>query len=140
MKMCPKCRLSKPLDDFHKNRSSRDGLQSVCKPCRIETNKKSRRLNPEKRREVLRQQSRKEVSSKGYRANKRSSPLQIKAHHMVENAVKAGRLVKPTACSACGQTQFSIQAHHADYGKPLDVVWVCAPCHAEIHINEGKAA
>lgn len=32
-KQCTKCRESKPLTEFHKNRSARDGLYCYCKSC-----------------------------------------------------------------------------------------------------------
>ena len=34
MKCCSECGLTKPLDEFSKNRSSKDGYQSGCKKCR----------------------------------------------------------------------------------------------------------
>lgn len=34
LKTCPKCKISKSLDRYHKNKSSRDGLQYHCKDCR----------------------------------------------------------------------------------------------------------
>ncbi len=36
-KRCNKCKEVKSLDEFHKNKSSRDGLQGRCKPCVRET-------------------------------------------------------------------------------------------------------
>jgi hypothetical protein len=35
-KRCPKCREVKPLSEFWKNRSMRDGLQNYCKLCHTE--------------------------------------------------------------------------------------------------------
>jgi hypothetical protein len=32
---------------------------------------------------------------------------------------------------ACGSTDS--QMHHDDYGKPLEVVWMCRPCHMALH-------
>lgn len=34
MKKCSRCRVKKELDEFHKNRSRKDGRQSYCKKCR----------------------------------------------------------------------------------------------------------
>ena len=55
------------------------------------------------------------------------------AHIRLGNAVKSGKIVKPDACSVCGNTQRRIHGHHYDYSKPLDVIWVCPPCHREFH-------
>ena len=33
MKICGKCKIEKSLDEFHKNKSTRSGLASYCKPC-----------------------------------------------------------------------------------------------------------
>ena len=33
-KLCPKCGVEKPLTDFHKNRTQKDGHQGFCKHCR----------------------------------------------------------------------------------------------------------
>jgi hypothetical protein len=27
----------------------------------------------------------------------------------------------------------AVQAHHADYARPLDVSWLCISCHRDIH-------
>jgi len=35
MKTCPKCRELKPLDDFYKDRSNKDGHQGSCKRCQV---------------------------------------------------------------------------------------------------------
>ena len=34
-------------------------------------------------------------------------------------------------CEVCGNAK--AQAHHDDYGKPLDVRWLCTTHHAEWH-------
>lgn len=34
MKRCPRCGETKPLSEFHANKSRRDGVQTYCKPCR----------------------------------------------------------------------------------------------------------
>lgn len=36
VKHCPKCRETKPLDAFHKNKSQKDGLNHYCKACKAQ--------------------------------------------------------------------------------------------------------
>jgi hypothetical protein len=48
MKQCIVCKNSKPLSEFYKNKSKKDGLQGRCKPCdisqgRIEYNKNAKK-------------------------------------------------------------------------------------------------
>lgn len=54
-----------------------------------------------------------------------------RAHRAVEWAVKTGKLTR-TPCH-CGATE--VQAHHHDYAKPLDVVWLCSACHGREHAS-----
>ena len=37
----------------------------------------------------------------------------------------------PQPCSQCGKEV--AQKHHPDYGKPLEFVWLCRPCHLAHH-------
>ena len=36
MKRCPKCKQTKPLSEYHRNKSRSDGLAAQCKPCTLE--------------------------------------------------------------------------------------------------------
>lgn len=62
-----------------------------------------------------------------------------RAHDLVEKAVLCGRLTRASACETCGGSgefkdgRTSIQAHHDDYNKPMQVRWLCQPCHHEWH-------
>lgn len=55
--------------------------------------------------------------------------LAHQAHRLVRRAVRQG-------CSACAST-FRLLAHHDDYSKPLDVIWLCDSCHQERHRKLG---
>lgn len=35
MKRCCTCKETKPLDEFYRNKSTKDGYQSSCKPCQL---------------------------------------------------------------------------------------------------------
>jgi hypothetical protein len=61
-----------------------------------------------------------------------------RAQGMVEKAIKKGVLIRKP-CEVCGEFQTAsdgrslIHAHHADYNKPLDVMWLCQKHHHEWH-------
>ena len=52
------------------------------------------------------------------------------ARKKVATELMAGRLVRGL-CRACGSKKS--EAHHTDYSKPLDIVWLCRRCHALMH-------
>jgi len=37
-------------------------------------------------------------------------------------------------CLSCGSTDS--QMHHEDYSKPLQVIWLCRPCHLRMHASD----
>ncbi len=65
---------------------------------------------------------------------RRKDPEKDSARRRVSRAVKNGEL-KRKPCEVCGS--FYSQAHHEDYSKPLDVIWLCRKHHLELH---GKVA
>jgi hypothetical protein len=50
------------------------------------------------------------------------------ARSQVRYALKKG-ILKREAC-ICGETK--VEAHHADYKRPLDVMWVCRKHHKKL--------
>jgi hypothetical protein len=58
------------------------------------------------------------------------------ARRAIDNAVQNGRIIKPDRCSECGAKCLP-HGHHDDYTKPLDVRWLCARCHVEVHRQRG---
>ena len=61
-------------------------------------------------------------------------PERCRANGRVQYALQTGKLRKPTYCEICGR-KTKLHAHHEDYDKPLDVIWVCWLCHNGIHMN-----
>jgi hypothetical protein len=49
---------------------------------------------------------------------------------MVNAAIARGRLVRGS-CEECGAHE--AQAHHPDYTKPFEVVWLCRVHHLSVH-------
>lgn len=56
-----------------------------------------------------------------------------KARREVAIALKSGKLVKPDRCINCQVFTATLEAHHPDHYKPLEVVWLCRKCHGQVH-------
>ena len=54
------------------------------------------------------------------------------ARKAVTEALKLGRLERPAHCERC-ERELPVEAHHFDYNRPLDVTWLCRPCHNTVH-------
>lgn len=59
-------------------------------------------------------------------------PNKRRAYWTVKNAIRSGRLTRPSDCSCCGAST-KTDAHHDDYSKPLEVRWLCRQCHLAAH-------
>ena len=57
-------------------------------------------------------------------------PKKVNAREKVASAIRSG-LLKQEPCAICGSP--NTQAHHEDYNKPLDVIWLCPKHHREAH-------
>jgi hypothetical protein len=77
------------------------------------------------------------TTEKGKKAlNKSSHKMYIKhkekwiARAKTRYAISKGIIKKPTKCEVCELVK-PLQAHHEDYSKPLEVIFLCYSCHAE---------
>jgi len=141
MKECFKCKTVKPLSEFYAHPQMADGYLNKCKDC----NKKDvseriafkRATDPQwiiKERERCRKKQALYLKENGPipQANKKVTPHKVAANILLRRAVLAGRVLKKP-CEVCKNTK--TQAHHEDYEKPLDVVWLCTRHHADRHIH-----
>lgn len=61
------------------------------------------------------------------------------AHSAVAAAVVSGALVRSSQCERCPTVADNTIAHHHDYDQPLDIEWLCRPCHGKHHAENGSA-
>lgn len=140
-KVCFKCDQNLPLTLFYKHRSMKDGRLNKCIECTKAEAVKHRLDNVER----IREYDRKRYQDPKRKANviernkryKALNPLKNRARYAVNNAVRDGKLVKPEECSECGSSGI-IHGHHDDYGKPLEVRWLCPVCHSAWHQKNGE--
>ena len=59
------------------------------------------------------------------------------ARWQTRRAIVAGKLSKQP-CEVCGAP--TVDAHHDDYSRPLDVRWLCRPHHREHHARQRAEA
>jgi hypothetical protein len=150
-KACAKCGAFKPLAAFGANRTRKDGHQSRCKFCEKSRNAKnrarvvadpvlhaarlefSRAYNQKLKAEGLRKKRSPAQIAEEDRRTHAKHPERRRARNAVNNAITSGRLKRQTVCEDCGSTPEKIQKHHECYSKPLEVVWLCVPCHGKRH-------
>lgn len=58
--------------------------------------------------------------------------LENRSRKLFRYHIKAGNVKESNICEECGSMKY-IEAHHPDYSKPLDVIWMCKKCHKRIH-------
>lgn len=135
MKKCFKCGEVKTLSDFYKHKAMGDGHLNKCKECTKEDVRERRRTNPKVQEyDRLRGNRQDPDYQKQYR---KRYPNKYKAHRLINNGIRDGKISSKNSCEECF-SEFSVEAHHDDYSKPLDVRWLCALCHKRWHSKNGE--
>ena len=133
-KKCFKCNAVKPLEGFYKHSQMLDGHVNKCKECNKNDVTANRNKNIEKVREYDRARGKIPERLKAQveitRAWRAEDSRRSVAHYAVAQAIRSGLLVR-MPCIRCGKEK--TEAHHEDYDKPLEVMWLCTPCHKQRH-------
>lgn len=88
-----------------------DGANVYCRYCYAEYRRKQRLVDKDER-------------------------IKHRARAKAQRAVSNGLIFKHN-CALCKSE--NSEMHHPDYSKPLDVIWLCEPCHNHLHSLERKA-
>lgn len=134
MKKCFKCGRDLPLTEYYRHPRTADGRLGKCKSCAKADVAAYREGNLEvvKKRNLdwSRTPNGRALQKRTVSRRTQEHPERVKAVWMVNNAVKWGHM-KKHPCFVCGEIK--TQGHHADYSRPLDVVWLCKKHHVETH-------
>ena len=133
-KECFKCKTVKPLTEFYKHSMMADGHLNKCKQCAKRDVSEHREKNLDKIRAYDRDRGKRperiKLNVEVTRAWRSEDLRRQRAHNMVSRSIKKGELTR-MPCIRCGALK--AVAHHDDYDKPLDVMWLCTPCHKQRH-------
>lgn len=150
LKTCFKCAAEKPRTEFYAHKQMADGLLGKCKTCCRKDVSENRAANwsyysafdreranlPHrvKQRDEYQKSTRgRIVKAKSQKRYLERWPGKRAAHSSVSNALRDGRMARPDCCSSCG-CSCKPEAHHCDYAKPLEVMWLCKSCHVAWHL------
>lgn len=153
-KTCARCDIDQARTAFYSDSSSTDGLKPHCKACHAKGQKIYRAKYAESiraKKAVWARANRSKLSAtdRAWRvkhpervsAHRRKfnsdNPEKRKAHYVVQTALRNGSMKRPPLCSACDATG-RIEGHHEDYSKPLEVTWLCKPCHHLADVARGE--
>ena len=140
MKKCKACSVDFDESEFYKGHAK-------CKPCTRAAVRRNRveKLDYYRAYDRLRfyehgarGKASKEAVSRGSAAWVARNAEKRSAHLAVEKAVKRGDMTKPLLCETCSE-QRPLHGHHDDYSKPLEVRWLCSPCHRAWHRKYDEA-
>jgi hypothetical protein len=161
MKTCAACKAEKPTSEYFKDSRASDGLRSSCRECDSAQRRHRYATDPEYRRSELARFSSRDrrdrirqryASDLVYRARIREamrrsragkskaareslrarSPEKHRAGVKLREAVRSGKIIKPSICERCQQRK-PLHGHHDDYTKWDCVRWLCANCHSDVH-------
>jgi hypothetical protein len=136
-KCCRTCKAEKALDQFTKHRLAKDGHRHDCKDCVAAGRAKRQQRTPEQlraERERRRKPHRRvacDLAAKAwYQRNREARAAQSE----VRRELRKGRITRPSACQAVAcNTGGSLHAHHNNYARAREVVWLCAGHHRRLH-------
>lgn len=132
-KVCARCSIEKNINEFYKHKETSDGYLNFCKECKKEEARKHSssikgRINDKNRQNTDKRKKWRAEFQKKYRAKHKKKNL---ARRIFWNTFRYGT-IKKLPCEQCG-TEEMVEAHHYDYDKPLDVMWLCGNHHKEWH-------
>ena len=135
-KLCRWCNIEKPIDDFYTHPQMADGRLNKCIACckdyaHRRYDEALPRIHAYEHSEGRRQQRAKRVN-KHLRKYRRANPEKNRARNVVAYYFRTGK-IKKSPCRNCGDPK--VEAHHADYSKPLEVIWLC---HFHHRLEEGR--
>lgn len=150
VKLCKMCGEIKRASAFGVNKNLKSGLTTYCKECQ---NNKSKAYFDSHREQVLERNKERGPATRARFKEKHGQEYineyarnyysgcpnrrkRAKVYAKLAQALTDGTVIKPHKCEMCSVEEgngIKIEAHHKDYLKPLEVMWLCKKCHGKVH-------
>jgi hypothetical protein len=135
MKRCRECGVEKDLSEFYIHSEMADGHLNKCKEC------VKQRVRKFWEKGGGRESDKKRNQKPERKAWQRAQSVKMRIKHRAKRRVmaawwtwfKKNKGVKDN-CEVC-RTKENVEAHHPDYNKPYEVMWLCSLHHKEWHRN-----
>jgi hypothetical protein len=110
-----------------------DQMASIpCKPCRLCGAEHSRRHSSGRPKRLCQTCSSERAKEYRPKYSQLTDEQKFKSNaRSFANAYQRRGVLTRQPCSACGNPD--AEKHHHDYSKPLEVTWLCRPCHMKQH-------
>jgi hypothetical protein len=132
---CWTCKEIKPIECFGIDNRRESHLSGQCRECKAKKYKEHYNYEHESQKSkgnYARHKEKVVARQMEYLKNRKKTEegkKQYLAHQLVAYYKRNG-LIKPEPCNICGK---KAEAHHPDYRKPLEVIWLCSKHHKEMH-------
>lgn len=140
-KRCRECGEMKPIDEFYIHRMMADKHLNKCKECVKLRLRLYRRHHPDLVAEIDRATYRRKKQSPDFQERKAQYQQKYRTTEINRAHIFAQRYLKATKLDQCEfcHLRLAVHAHHPDYNKPFEVIWLCARCHQRLHHVTGEA-
>ena len=118
-----------------------DGKTKVCKTCGIAKDISEFRIHNNECKKCMgkrcaQYQLKRRREDPDFKAKHKKYDPHHKVHDKVCKHLKRGNIVKGP-CIVCGTTE-KVQAHHEDYNKPFEIMWLCCKHHIQLHTHKAR--
>lgn len=122
-KWCSKCKAVLPIGLLIKYSKKGPYQYYHCRPCNANRLREYRKT-PQGKLAFLKINRRQRITNRD----------KVKARQRLNWHVAAGNIIRPSRCTRCLQ-KGPVEGHHPSYQQPLNVVWLCRPCHLVVELE-----
>lgn len=123
-KLCTRCEIEKPVEDFRRGQGYRGGIRSRCKVCEADRLREWREANPERRKaQSKRMNDKHRMNGTGYYSGDPEVALRRRNAHLIRKygitleQEAAMRAEQGGGCAACGEVSILHVDHCHDTGE-----------------------